>query len=235
VWLRLLQGKTYYRHLPEQMFRTGPASVIPVLLVNGCAGIIFTVQTARQLVKLSALHSVGGMFAVAFCRELAPIITASIVAGQVGSAVAAELGAMKVSEQIDALYILRTNPIDYLVLPRVLACCCMLPIAILFGLVCGILGGTFAAAVFYELPNLVFLDSVRSFLRPLDLLSIGIKGILFGGAISIVSCAWGLTTYGGVKEVGESATAAVVISGVSIFAIDLFLSLFLFGEISLGS
>jgi phospholipid/cholesterol/gamma-HCH transport system permease protein len=217
------------------MFKTGPASVIPVLSVNALAGMIFTIQTARQLVKLGALNSVGGMFAIAFCRELAPILTASIVAGQVGSAFAAEIGSMKISEQIDALHTLRTSPIDYLVLPRVLACCAMMPMLIVFGLVCGIIAGTLAASVLYSLPSGTFLESVRSFLQPADLLSIGLKGILFGGTIALISCAWGLTTRGGVREVGESATAAVVISGVSIFAIDLLLSLFLFGEISIST
>jgi phospholipid/cholesterol/gamma-HCH transport system permease protein len=231
VWLRLLQGKTYYHRVLEHMFQTGPASLIPVLLVNGFGGMIFTIQTARQLIKLDALNSVGGVFAIAFCRELAPIITASIVAGQVGSAFAAEIAAMKVSEQIDALYTLKTNPLDYLVLPRVLASCAMMPILMILGLVCGVAGGAIAASVLYSLDIPVFLDSVRDSLKPLDLVRIGIKGILFGGTIAIVSCAWGLTTKGGSKEVGESATAAVIVSGVVIFAIDLLLSLFLFGEI----
>jgi phospholipid/cholesterol/gamma-HCH transport system permease protein len=234
VWLRFLLGKTYYRRVAEEMFKAGPAALIPVLMVSGCGGMIFTIQTARQLVQLDALNTVGGMFAIAFCRELAPIITACIVAGQVASAFAAELGAMKVNEQIDALHILKTNPIDYLVLPRVLACCSMMPILMVFALVCGIIGGTVAASLLYALPNNVFLESVRGFLVPNDLLGIGIKGILFGGTIASIGCGWGLTTQGGVKQVGESATAAVVISGIAIFIVNLLLSLLLFGELPTG-
>jgi phospholipid/cholesterol/gamma-HCH transport system permease protein len=233
IWLHLIQGKTCWHKISEHLFKTGPGSMIPVLLVNTLAGMIFTIQTARQLESLGALNSVGGAFAIAFCRELAPILTASVVAGQVGSAFAAEIGAMKVTEQIDALYTLRTDPIDYLILPRVLACCSMVPILIVLGLVCGILGGIFVAAQFYQLAPFVFLDSVRNFLKTADLIGLGFKGILFGTAIGTIGCGWGMTTYGGVKQVGESATAAVVVSGIAIFAIDLAISL-LFGDLPMN-
>jgi phospholipid/cholesterol/gamma-HCH transport system permease protein len=233
ICLHLIQGKTCWQRISEHLFKTGPGSMIPVLLVNVMAGMIFTIQTARQLESLGAINSVGGAFAIAFCRELAPILTASVVAGQVGSAFAAEIGAMKVTEQIDALYMLKTDPIDYLILPRVIACCAMVPTSIVLGLVFGICGGIFAAAQFYQVPPLVFLDSARSFLTTTDLINLGLKGVLFGGAIGSISCGWGMTTYGGVKQVGESATAAVVISGVSIFAIDLAISL-LFGDLPMG-
>jgi phospholipid/cholesterol/gamma-HCH transport system permease protein len=233
VWLHLIQGKTCWQRISEHLFKTGPAAMIPVLLVNIMAGMIFTIQTARQLESVGAVNAVGGAFALAFCRELAPILTASVIAGQVGSAFAAEIGAMKVTEQIDALYVLKTDPIDYLVLPRVIACCAMVPTSIVLGLVFGIGGGIFAAAQFYQVPPMLFLDSVRSFLKPIDLINLGLKGILFGGSIGTISCGWGMTTYGGVKQVGESATAAVVISGVGIFAIDLAISLLL-GDLPMG-
>jgi phospholipid/cholesterol/gamma-HCH transport system permease protein len=233
ICLHLIQGKTCWQRISEHLFKTGPGSMIPVLLVNVMAGMIFTIQTARQLESLGAINSVGGAFAIAFCRELAPILTASVVAGQVGSAFAAEIGAMKVTEQIDALYMLKTDPIDYLILPRVIACCAMVPTSIVLGLVFGIGGGIFAAAQFYQVPPLVFLDSVRSFLTTTDLINLGFKGVLFGCAIGTIGCGWGMTTYGGVKQVGESATAAVVISGVGIFAIDLAISL-LFGDLPMG-
>jgi phospholipid/cholesterol/gamma-HCH transport system permease protein len=233
IWLHLIQGKTYWRKISEHLFKTGPASMIPVLLVNVLAGMIFTIQTARQLEKFGAINSLGGAFAIAFCRELAPILTASVVAGQVGSAFAAELGAMKVTEQIDALYVLRTDPIDYLILPRTIACCCMVPILIVLGLACGILGGIFAASQLYHLPPVMFLESARNLLVPTDLIGLWIKGFIFGGAIATISCGWGMTTYGGVKQVGESATAAVVVSAIAIFAIDLIISL-LSGGLPIG-
>ena len=148
ILLHLLRGKTYYRKILEHTVTAGPASLSPVLLVNGFAGMIFTIQTARELVRFGAVDTVGGAFALAFCRELAPILTASIIAGQVGSAFAAELGAMQVTEQIDALYMLRTDPVDYLVLPRVIACCLMMPVMMIFAVVTGMMGGAFAAMQF---------------------------------------------------------------------------------------
>jgi phospholipid/cholesterol/gamma-HCH transport system permease protein len=228
VWLHFIQGKTCYRKIIEHMVTAGPVSLPPVLLVNGFAGMIFTIQTARELVRFGAVDTVGGAFALAFCRELAPILTASIIAGQVGSAFAAEIGAMQVTEQIDALYMLRTDPIDYLVVPRVVACCVMVPIATIFALVIGVAGGVFAGMVLYHISPETFLESVRSFLHPSDLIIIILKGFLFGVMVAVNSCSWGLSTRGGAKQVGEAATAAVVTSWVAIFVIDFILSLLLF-------
>lgn len=230
VWLHLLQGKTYYRKILQHLVTAGPGSISPVLLVSGFAGMIFTIQTARELVRFGAENAVGGAFALAFCRELAPILTASIMAGQVGSAFAAEIGAMRVTEQIDALYMLKTDPIDYLVLPRVIACCLMVPLMTILALVTGIIGGIFAASQFYQIIPETFLESIRDFLEPSDLFVILLKGFIFGVLVAVIGCSWGLTTRGGAKEVGESATKAVVTSWVSIFIMDFFLSLLLFDQ-----
>lgn len=228
VWLHLIKGKTYYRKILEHMVTAGPASLCPVLLVSGFAGMIFTIQTARELVQYGAVNAVGGAFALAFCRELAPILSASIIAGQVGSAFAAEIGAMRVTEQIDALYMLKTDPIDYLVLPRVIACSLMTPLVTIFALVTGIMGGIFAGLKFYQILPEAFLDSVRDFLEPSDLWIILLKGFIFGVIVAVNGCSWGLTTKGGAKEVGESATTAVVTTWVAIFIMDFALSLILF-------
>ena len=228
VWLHFIQGKTRYRKIIEHMVTAGPVSLPPVLLVNGFAGMIFTIQTARELVRFGAVNSVGGAFALAFCRELAPILTASIIAGQVGSAFAAEIGAMQVTEQIDALYMLKTDPIDYLIVPRAIACCVMVPIATIFALVIGVAGGIFAGLVFYEITPETFLESVKAFLEPSDLIIIVLKGFIFGIMIAVNSCSWGINTRGGAKQVGEAPTAAVVTSWVAIFIIDFVLSLLLF-------
>ncbi|MEB3179676.1 MAG: MlaE family lipid ABC transporter permease subunit [Nostocaceae cyanobacterium] len=233
VFLHLLQARLHHRRILEHMVTAGPASIGPVLLVNGFAGMIFTIQTARQLIQFGAINAIGGAFALAFCRELAPILTASIIAGQVGSAFAAEIGSMRVTEQIDALYMLKTDPIDYLVLPRVIACCLMLPVLTILGLVIGIAGGIFASAEFYQTPAEIFLDSVRDFLHPSDVMVIVLKGFIFGALVAVVGCSWGLTTIGGAKEVGKSATAAVVNTWVLIFIMDFLLSLALFGKVTI--
>lgn len=134
VLLRLLQGRLRRRNLMEHLVAVGPGSLGSVLLINGFAGMIFTVQTAREMSRLGALDALGGAFTMAFCRELAPVLTAGVVAGQVGAAFAAELGAMRVTEQIDALQMMRTDPVDYLVLPRVVATGVMLPILTMFAI-----------------------------------------------------------------------------------------------------
>ncbi|MGA9382365.1 MAG: MlaE family lipid ABC transporter permease subunit [Phormidium sp.] len=233
VFLRILKGKICRRHLVEQMAIVGFGSLNSVLLIAFFAGIIFTIQTAREMMRFGAVHLVGGAFALAFCRELAPILTAGIVAGQVGSAFAAEIGEMQVTEQIDALYMLRTNPIDYLVVPRVVACCIMLPVLTIFALVIGIFGGVLVATYFYNLPAAIFLNSVRDFLELSDLFAVVIKAFIFGGIVAVISCGWGLTTKGGSKGVSRSTTGAVVTSWVGIFMIDFLLSLAIFQEVSL--
>lgn len=228
LW-RLLRGHFHHRQLMEHLITSGPGALRAVVVINGLAGMIFTIQTAREMLRFGTLEGVGGVFALAFCRELAPLLTASIVAGQVGAAFAAELGAMRVTEQIDALLILRTDPVDYLVTPRVVATACMLPILTLFAMVMGIAGGVAIAAVLYDQSPSVFLGAVRLFLTPGDLFAVLFKAVVFGFLIAILGCSWGLTTWGGAKGVGQSATTAVVTIWFAIFMADLLLSLLLFG------
>ena len=233
VLMRLLQGRISRRHVMEHMVSAGPRALLPALLTNLFAGMIFTIQTARELVRYGALHSLGGAFAVAFCRELSPILTAAILAGQVGSAFASEIGCMKVTEQIDALKVLRTDPVDYLVVPRVVACCIMLPVLTVISLAIGIGGGMFIAQYFYQAQPAIFLESIRSLLNLTDLTTIPLKAVIFGAMIALSGCSWGLTTTNS-KSVGRSATAAVVSTWVSLFVIDFFLSLILFGDVGVA-
>lgn len=227
VVMRLLRGRISYRHVMEHMVAAGPSSLMPVLMTNLFAGMIFTIQTARELEQYGAMHALGGAFALAFCRELSPILTAAILAGQVGSAFAAEIGCMKVTDQIDALKVLRTDPIDYLVVPRVLACCVMLPALTVVSLVMGIGGGMFVANRFYGVLPHMFLESVRSLLELTDLTTVLLKAVIFGAMIAIAGCVWGLNTTCS-KSVGRSATSAVVTTWVSLFVVDFFLSIILF-------
>lgn len=233
VFIHLFRGKLNRQSVLEHMVTVGPESLKPVLMTNFFAGMIFTVQTARELIHFGAVSMVGGAFAIAFCRELAPILTACVIAGQVGSAFAAEIGAMRVTEQIDALQMLKTDPVDYLVVPRVVACCLMLPSMTILGLATGIGGGIFVSAYFYNLTPSEFLDSVRSILQVTDLFNVVLKSFIFGAIVAILGCSWGLSTTGGVRGIGQSATAAVVSTWVSIFVVNFFLSLSLFQEVSL--
>jgi len=125
---------------------------------------------------------------------------------------------------------LKTDPIDYLILPRVIACCLMMPLMMIFALIMGIIGGTFAASQLYQVVPEIFLESVRDFLALSDLAVMLLKGLIFGTIVAVNSCSWGLTTKGGAKEVGESARTAVVTTWVLIFIMDLLLSLVLLNQ-----
>jgi phospholipid/cholesterol/gamma-HCH transport system permease protein len=228
VVLHLLKGKINRRNTLEQMSIVGPQSLMIALLTSAFVGMVFTIQVAREFLNFGAGSAVGGVLALSLARELAPVLTAVTIAGRVGSAFAAELGTMQVTEQIDALYMLRTDPIDYLVMPRVLACCLMLPLLTILGLGMGILGGMAMANLIYGIPNMVFLDSARKFLTVWDLCSAPLKAIVFGFLIAIIGTSWGLTTTGGAKGVGESTTTAVVTSLLAIFISNFFLSWIMF-------
>jgi phospholipid/cholesterol/gamma-HCH transport system permease protein len=234
VLVRLLQGRVNRQRVLEQMVTAGPGALAPVLLTNLFAGMIFTIQTARELERFGATFAIGGAFALAFCRELAPILTAAILTGQVGSAFAAEIGCMKVTDQIDALKVLRTDPVEYLVVPRVLACCVMLPVLTVLGLVLGISSGAMVARLLYQLPLGQFLDSVRSLMVLNDLIAVLLKSMLFGAMVGLAGCTWGLTTTCS-RSVGRSATAAVVTTWVGLFVVDFFVSLLLFHSTGVNS
>lgn len=228
VLVHLLSGKIHRRNSLEQMAVTGPESLIIALITAAFVGMVFTIQVSREFIRLGAGTAVGGVLALSLSRELAPVLTAVILAGRVGSAFAAEIGTMRVTEQIDALYMLKTDPIDYLVIPRVIACCIMLPVLTLLSIVTGMAGGLLVATNIYGLSSNIFLDSARSFLELWDLISASIKAFVFGALIAIIGSSWGLTTTGGAKGVGQSTTSAVVTSLLAIFIFNFFLSWLMF-------
>ncbi|NET36715.1 MAG: MlaE family lipid ABC transporter permease subunit [Cyanothece sp. SIO1E1] len=231
----LLMGKIDRRVSIEQMMAVGPASLVIALITAAVIGMIFTIQVAREFLELGAGSAVGGILAIALARELCPVMMAVVVAGRVGSAFAAEIGTMRVTEQVDALYMLKTSPVEYLVIPRVVACCIMVPALTVLALFTGLTGGLLIANNLYGIANIVFLDSVQEFLEIWDIITGPIKGIVFGALIAIIGCSWGLTTSGGAKGVGESTTAAVVTSLLAIFVADFFLSWLMFQGLGSGA
>ncbi|MEH2380407.1 MAG: MlaE family lipid ABC transporter permease subunit [Nostoc sp.] len=228
VLVHLLRGKIHRRNTLEQMAAVGPDSLFIALLTAIFVGAVFTIQVAREFINFGAGNVIGGVLSIALTRELAPVLTAVVLAGRVGSAFAAEIGTMRVSEQIDAMLMLRTDPIDYLVIPRVLACCLMLPILTLLSLVTGMFGGFIIATNIYNLSDTVFIDSARNFLGIWDIFSAMIKACCFGILIAVIGCSWGLTTTGGAKGVGQSTTTAVVTALMIIFVSNFFLSWLMF-------
>ena len=228
VLVHLLMGKIHGRNTREQMSIVGPESLLVVLLTATFVGMVFTIQVAREFITFGLVQAVGGVLALSLTRELGPVLTAVIVTGRVCSAFAAEIGTMRVTEQIDALQMLDTDPVDYLVVPRVIACGVMLPVLTVFALVAGIGGGMMVAQVLYDVSFRVFLDSVQTFLSLWDVISTLLKAVVFGVLIAIIGSSWGLTTRGGAKGVGQSTTAAVVTSLLAIFISNFFLSWVMF-------
>lgn len=228
VIVHLLRGKIHRRNVMEQMAAVGPESLTIALVTAIFVGMVFTIQVAKEFINFGATNLVGGVLALALTRELAPVLTAVILAGRVGSAFAAEIGTMQVTEQIDALIMLRTDPIDYLVIPRVLGCCLMLPLLTIISIVTGITGGLFISTVLYNIPVETFQESARTLLKTGDLFAAAIKAACFGLMIAVIGCSWGLTTKGGAKGVGQSTTTAVVTSLLAIFIVNFFLSWIMF-------
>ncbi len=228
ILVHLLQLKIYRGNTIEQMSFVGPSSLPIALITSAFVGMVFTIQVAREFIYFGATSAVGGILAIALTRELAPVLTAVVLAGRVGSAFAAEIGTMRVTEQIDALQILKTDPVDYLVTPRVISCVLMLPILTICSLLVGIGAGLIIAQSIYDIPSQIFLDSIRNFLEVWDVIACLIKSSVFGACVAIIGCNWGLTTTGGAKGVGQSTTAAVVISLLAIFMFNFILSWLMF-------
>lgn len=224
VILRTLKGKIHWRNTLQQLERVGPRSLGVCLLTSSFVGMAFTIQFVREFTRLGLNRSVGGVLALAFSRELSPVITSIVVAGRIGSAFAAELGTMQVSEQTDTLRVLGTNPVDYLITPRVIASCIALPFLTLMCFTVGMASSALLADGVYGVSINIILDSAHRAMRSWDIISAMIKSQVFGAIIAIVSCAWGVTTMGGAKGVGESTTSAVVLSLVGIFIADFALS-----------
>lgn len=227
VIIRVLQGKVHRANLLEQMAIVGWGSLFAVLLLNGFTGVLFTLQMSRELAQFGATTLVGSAFALGYCRELAPVLVACLIVGEVSSAFAAEIGEMQVTEQLDALYMLQTNPIDYLVVPRVIACCIMLPVLTILAMGVAIGGGVLAGLTLFTLAPAIFLNSLQATLSTHDLINILIKALIFGVIAAITGCGWGLTTTGGAKGVSKATKAAVVNGWIFVFAANFVLTLFL--------
>jgi len=224
----LARGRIHWRNTLEQFAMVGTESLVIAVVTAIFVSMVFAVQVTREFITFGASSAVGGVLAIALVRELAPVLTAVILAGRVGSAFAAEIGTMRVTEQIDALQVLRTDPIDYLVVPRILACTVMLPILTIFAEVTGILGGLLITTQVYGLTVSLYVDSAQRLLDSWDLISSLIKSATFGLLIAVIGSSWGLTTEGGAKGVGRSATTAVVTSLMAIFVVNFVLSFFMF-------
>ena len=219
------RGKINTIDLFDQLMEAGPGSFLIVLITGVAAGSVFNIQVAKELSSMGAGSTVGGVLAIGLAREIAPLLTATLLTGKVATAYAAQLGTMKVTEQIDAITMLRTDPVEYLVVPRLIAMVVMAPVQCLLFFAVAIYSGQITSTEFYNIPPDVFWNSVRTWLQPFML----IKAVVFGLQIAVLSCGWGLTTSGGPKEVGTSTTGSVVMILVTVALMDVVLTQLLFG------
>lgn len=225
--IRLL-NKVKSMHVLQQMAHLGVNSLPIVLLTMMFTGMVMTVQIAHEFIKYGVQSSVGGVMAVGMGRELAPVLTGVVVAGRVGAAITAEIGSMKVTEQIDALRVMATNPVAYLVAPRLVACVFMLPVLVIFGDVIGTLGGYIMATWYAGIGSFSYIHSIKVFTVPNDIIGGLIKSMFFGAIVATIGCYKGLTTDQGAEGVGRATTSSVVTSIILIFISNYFLSLLLY-------
>jgi len=223
------RGKVNLSELTDNLMEAGPSTFLVVMITGLAAGTVFNIQVAAELTKQGAASTVGGILALGLSREIAPLLTATLLTGKVATAYAASLGTMKVTEQIDAITMLRTDPVEYLVVPRVLALLVMAPVQCLLFFIVGIWSGQLSSTALYRIPPNVFWTSVRTWMQPSDVPSMLLKATVFGLEIAILACGWGLTTRGGPKEVGTSTTGAVVMTLVVISLTDVVLTQLLYG------
>jgi phospholipid/cholesterol/gamma-HCH transport system permease protein len=214
--------------LLRQMVRVGWDSIPVVFLTCLFTGMVLALQTYRGFERFHAEGFVGSVVALSLTRELAPVLTGLMVAGRVGSAMAAELGTMRVTEQIDALYTMATEPIHYLVVPRVNASILMLPVLTVMGDAIGIIGGWLVSVGLFGANSYLYVERTFQFLEVNDVTSGLIKSAFFGLILSVTGCAKGFYTSGGAEGVGRSTTSAVVTACLYILLSDFFLTKILF-------
>jgi phospholipid/cholesterol/gamma-HCH transport system permease protein len=221
---RPFDGKQWMR----QMVRVGVDSIPVVSLTAMFTGMVMALQTYRGFERFHAEGYVGSVVSLSLTRELAPVLAALMIAGRIGSSLAAELGTMRVTEQIDAMYAMATEPIQYLVVPRVGATTAMLPplVALANGL--GIFGGYAIAVGLMGANPVMYWDKTFQYLDLNDVFSGLIKAGVFGLILSVTGCSKGFFTTGGAEGVGRSTTSAVVMASLVILVSDFFLTKILF-------
>ena len=226
--MRQLRHRPRVRHILAQMSHLGVDSLSIVCLTLLFTGVVLTLQTAHEFIKFGAQGTIGAVIAIAIGRELGPVLVGVVCAGRVGAAITAEISTMKVTEQIDALRVMATNPVGYLVVPRMIACMVMVPLLTVFGDVIGVLGGWLIAVNYSGITTFMYFNSIDIFMASHDLTGGLVKAAVFGLVIAIIGCYYGLNAPNGAEGVGRATTRSVVGSIILIFMTNVFLSLILY-------
>jgi len=210
-----------FKEFLRQCFQVGYKS-LPLISVTGVImGLVLTIQSRPVLVDFGAVNALPGMVAVSLIREMGPVITALICAGKIGSGMGAELGSMKVSEQIDAMEVSSTNPIKFLVVTRVLAATLMIPLLVLYADGLGIIGSWAGANIKGDVPLVLFFSQAFGSIGFIDFLPAVIKTFFFGAVIGLVGCYKGYNAGRGTESVGVAANSAVVLASLLVIIVDL--------------
>lgn len=224
----LLRPPFEIKSIFRQMHEIGVKSIPVVVITALFTGMVLALQSYTGFKRFGAEGLVGSVVALSMTRELGPVLTALIVTGRAGAAMAAELGTMRVTEQIDALETLATNPVKYLIVPRFISGLIMLPSLTVIAVLIGIMGGYFVTVVVLGASVNTYMTNTWNYLQMQDLYNGLIKACFFGAALAIICCYKGFYTRGGAEGVGKATTGAVVISFMTILISDYFLSAWLF-------
>lgn len=224
IWATLMKPPKWTL-IRDQMYEIGVRS-LPVVAITGFStGMVLAAQSFFQLADKGLASATGLMVTKAMLVELGPVLTAFMVTGRVGASICAELGTMRVTEQIDAITSMGVNPMRYLVAPRFIAGTFMLPLLTVFSCAMGIMGGYMIAVGYYGMSSSSFLDPLPNHINTFDVASGLIKGFVFGILIITISCYRGMTTSGGAAGVGRSTTNSVVICYTAILIVNFLLTL----------
>ena len=219
-------GRAFHaRDLLRVAVEVGVSSVGVVALTGMFIGMVLAVQAYSQFKTIGLETSLGAVIHMSVVRELGPVLAAVMLAGRVGSAMAAELATMRVTEQIDALACLGVDPVKYLTAPRFLACLLMIPLLTIIADVMGLIGSTLICMQVYQIDSYHYWQHTRAFVKPWDIFVGLSKAVVFGGVLSLVSCHRGFHSRPGAEGVGRAATQAFVISFVAIIVIDFVLTM----------
>lgn len=208
----------------KQLYDIGVASLIVVAITGFSTGLVLAAQSFYQLADKGLTGVTGIMVGKAMMTELGPVLTGFMVTGRVGAAMCAELGSMRVTEQIDALQTMAVNPHRYLVAPRFIAGIFMMPLLTIFSIILGMYGGYLIAVYYFGMPPASYFDPMRDHITLFDLGTGMVKAFIFGFFIMTIACYKGITTYGGAEGVGRSTTTSVVITYCVILLGNFFLT-----------
>jgi phospholipid/cholesterol/gamma-HCH transport system permease protein len=226
-----------WKELINQMDEAGTKSFVLTAVCGLAIGVVLSMQSRGTLARFGAEAVLPNMLALSVFKEIGPIITSLVLAGRLGAGIGAEIGSMRVTEQIDALEVAALKPFHYLVITRVLACVIMFPILTIWTDIIAMVGGYLESVLATNMDYRVFITSAFSTLRFADLFMDTMKTSVFGFIVGIVSCYLGFTVRGGTREVGQAAMQSVVISSLLILIADVIvvrMSLLLFGDIGGG-